>query len=115
MNNLGNGIDYLLNNKKNILSLGLYTAGIYGSYYLSKRSIGLGMNIIESKIRKPSLIKETSRITIDNFHYQILHKLLETHKRIKQKKSSELFEGFICEDALKKELKVFSDGILMRK
>jgi hypothetical protein len=69
MNNLGNGIDYLLNNKINILSLGLYTAGIYGSYYLSKRSIGLAMNILESRIRKPTLIKETSRITLDNFHH----------------------------------------------
>lgn len=68
-----------MNNPSYVFNFFLYTAAISSAYYLSKSSILLGMRFVESRFNKPSLIRETSRLSYNQF-YKVPVKMLNNLK-----------------------------------
>merc|ERR1719436_2146164 len=96
---LGAGVSNLLGDWDKITSmvagLSLLAAGVY----TAKMGLGVGFRYVENRIRKPSLVRETSRVTLFN---TLRHPI----KTIKKKftKPDEALKGIVLEPELNKRL-----------
>lgn len=62
---IGDGCRYLLENRRNGFTLGLYTMLIYGGYFGVKRGLGLAFRQVEKRLNTPALVRDTSRMTLN--------------------------------------------------
>jgi len=62
----GEGINSFLNDKKKLWNTSLMITGIAAGVYTTKMGVRIAGRFIESRLGKPSLVRETSKITILN-------------------------------------------------
>ena len=58
----------MLGNWRNVGSVVIYTIGGYGSYLFTKKTLTLGFKVLEARLSKPVVVRETSKLTLNNFN-----------------------------------------------
>ena len=65
---VGDACKYMIGNWRNVGSVVVYTIGGYGSYLLTKKTLTLGFKLLEARLSKPVIIRETSKMTLNNLN-----------------------------------------------
>ncbi|KRX03739.1 P-loop containing nucleoside triphosphate hydrolase [Pseudocohnilembus persalinus] len=134
-NQLSLGFEYLMNNPSFMYKFFLYTASITTAFYFSRHSIQLGKNILflrietnlqkklyiflgsrylESVIGKPSLIRETSKLSYKQF-YKFPLKFYKQVTQNEQILKKNIFQNIILAPELKDNLQIISHALINKK
>merc|ERR1719354_1029087 len=100
---LGAGISNLLGDWDKITSMVVGLSLLAGGVYTAKMGLGVGFRYIENRIRKPSLVRDTSRVTLFN---TIRHPI-KAIKRLALKPNDAL-KGIVLEPTLNQRLQEIS-------
>lgn len=67
VNAVGSQLGQAFNSPKSLAKVAYYSLLVFGSYHLSKHSIGLLSQTVQSFFGKPQLVRETSKIYTNNY------------------------------------------------
>lgn len=92
---LGAGLDAFLSDPSKIQAAVLGLVALTAGYYGAKGSLGVAFRFAEARIAKPSLVRETSRVSA----FDLVRHPIQTIKKIK-KKPEDVLEGVVINPSL---------------
>lgn len=87
---LGTGIDAFLSEPAKIQAAVAGLVALTAGYYAAKGSLGIGFRFVEARLAKPSLVRETSRIS----PFDAVRHPIQTVKKL-QKKPEDVLDGVV--------------------
>lgn len=87
---IGTGIDAFLSEPAKIQAAVAGLVALTAGYYAAKGSLGIGFRFLEARLAKPSLVRETSRIS----PFEAVRHPIQTAKKL-QKKPEDVLDGVV--------------------
>jgi len=104
-NMVGTGLDTLINNKDKAMGFAFATGLIACSIYGAKHGIGTSMRLIEARIGKPTLVRETTRF---NYKDTLRHPISTLVKKLGFGAKPDAMEGVVMNPTLDARLRVLA-------
>lgn len=98
---LGEGVSSYLNDTEKLRNTALTVTGIAVGVYAARTSIGVAGRFVEARLGKPSLIRETSRLTFS----QLLRNPLASFQRLLHSNEQDALKGIVLEEGLDTQLR----------
>jgi len=98
---LGDGLSSYLNDREKLRNTALTVTGVAIGVYTARTSIGIAGRFVEARLGKPSLIRETSRLTAS----QVIRSPIETAKRVFGSGEQDALKGIVLETGLDTQLR----------
>lgn len=98
-----NGLSYLMEKREALVMVTQYVLGISVGFYLSKYGLSTLFTQVESRLRKPRLVRETSRWTLNL-----------SSQNVKQREK-DIFTKVVFNPELEFQLKLISNGYISKK
>jgi ATPase family AAA domain-containing protein 3A/B len=100
---VGEGLSSYLQDKEKLRNTALTITGVAVGVYAARTSIGIGGRFIEARLGKPSLIRETSRLTATQF----LRQPMVSTKRLFRigVQDQDALKGIVLEESLETRLR----------
>lgn len=114
-NLVGNAIASSLANPSFMFKLFYYGVATYGAFRVTKTSINVMFNTFMGKFGRPTLVRETSKISTGNFlklPYLYAKKSMQMRMAMTEKN---LLDGVILEPKLEAQIREISYAVLNRK
>lgn len=102
----GKGISSFLHDKEKLWNTAIMVTGIATGVYTTRMGVGIAARFIESRLGKPSLVRETSRITLSTL---IKHPYLSTKRLLGIRHLSEdALKGIVLQKEIEAQLRKIS-------
>lgn len=100
---VGQGLSAYLDDKEKLRNTALTVTGIAVGVYAAKTSIGIGGRFIEARLGKPSLVRETSRLTVPQL---VKHPIQSTKRALGVGvHEQDALKGIVLEPSLDEQLR----------